>query len=357
MSNVIYPISLIREINIERMDRTLSDEFDDGSTNVRRYWDAQEFKRRLTLVHGHLTPQEFRYLRSFNSQREGRYDSFWFRDNIHRGGNMKVRFASPLPAPWSGGARQIQVSLEEVAPIRALPEFDELATAAGTTPFAWYDANRELYLSHMGTVVSNASNYDVMENYHLPWGGTGFSLGDSAAQYQHYDGNAASIMISSGNVSQLSTTQPACTLFAIVRHTTISAQRVIGMVGGLTGTDGLGIKISASNYYEPWLGGSESYTNAKSLNSAIDTWRSVAVVWTGASNTVTLYVNGASIGADSVARSYAAGKIALHSSVAGTFANNGDTGHFIAIAGALTLAQVKAVHNLLGYQYGLATVA
>jgi hypothetical protein len=356
MSDVIYPISLIQQIDIQRMDRTLVDEFEDGSTNTRRYWAAQEFKRRLMVSHGHLTPQEFRYLRSFNSARSGQYDSFWFRDNIHRGGNIKARFASPLPAPWAAGAREIRVALDEVAPIRALPEFDELATAAGTTPFAWYDANRELYLSHMGSVTSNVSNYDVMENYHLPWGGTGFSLGGYASQYQYYAGNAASNMISAGNVSQLSTTQPACTLFAIVRHTTIAAQRVIGMVGGLTGTDGLGIKISASNYYEPWLGGSESYTNAKSLNSAIDTWRSVAVVWTGASNSVTLYVNGASIGTDSIARSYAAGKIAVHSSVAGTFANNGDTGHFIAVAGALTLAQVKAVHNLLGYQYGLATV-
>jgi hypothetical protein len=357
MSDVMYPISLIREINIERMDRTLSDEFDDGSTNVRRYWDAQEFKRRLTLVHGHLTPQEFRYLRSFNSQREGRYDSFWFRDNIQRGGNMKVRFASPLPAPWSGGARQIQVSLEEVAPIRALPEFDELATAAGATPLFWYDANREIYLNHMGTVTMEGSFYDSQAGASgaVLQAGT-FPLANHLSQYQHYGFDGTAWGKTAANLSGLSGSQPACTVFAIAKHGTIASKQVLFGVGTMGAGAAVGIAISASNAYEPWIGGSETWGTATQSNGTNNTWRSLCVTWAAASNTANFYVNGAAALTESETRSYSAGPVSLGAAVDGSLKNVGNVAHCLAFAGQLTFAQVKAVHNLLGYQYGLATL-
>ena len=354
---MIYPISLIQQIDIQRMDRTLVDEFDDGSTNTRRYWAAQEFKRRITVSHGHLTPQEFRYLRSFNSARSGQYDSFWFRDNIHRGGNIKARFASPLPAPWAGGARQIQIALDEVAPIRALPEFDELATAAGATPLFWYDANREIYLSHLGTATMESSFYDAQAGASgaALQAGT-FPLANYLSQYQHYAFDGTAWGKTAANVSGLSGSQPACTVFAIAKHGTIASKAVLFGVGTMGAGGSVGIAISASNAYEPWIGGSETWSTATQSNGTPNTWRSFAVTWAAASNTANFYVNGAAALTESETRSFAAGPVSLGAAIDGTLKTTGNVAHAMVFAGQLTFAQVKAVHNLLGYQYGLATV-
>src|SRR5690349_16698129 len=134
MSNVFYPLSLIERLKSTRFERSLVDAFEDGTTSARNTWPAQYFKRRFTVMHSPLTASEWRYLRSFYSQRTGRKDAFWFRDNVHREGNASVRFAGELVSQFDGAARRVSFDLEEVGPIRALPEFDELATAAGFTP-------------------------------------------------------------------------------------------------------------------------------------------------------------------------------------------------------------------------------
>lgn len=357
MSDVCYPLSLIRQIDIQRLDRTLVDEFEDGSTNVRRYWGAQEFKRRITLQHGHLTPAEFRYLRSFNSQRNGMYDSFWFRDNIQRGGNLKVRFTSPLPAPWSGGARELSLSLDEVAPIRALPEFDELATAAGATPLLWYDANRAIYLSHLGTITQDTAFWDAQS------GAAGAALqagtmplGNALSQYQHYafDGTAWGKTVA--NVATLAPTQPACSVFAIAKHGTTASKQVLFGVGAMGAGKAVGLAISASNAYEPWIGGSETWSTATQSNGTPNTWRSFGITWPAASNVASFYVNGAAALTETEPRSYTAGPISLGAAVDGSLITTGNVAHILVFAATLSFAQVKAVHNLLGYQYGLATV-
>ena len=357
MSDVCYPISLIRQIDIQRLDRTLVDEFEDGSTNVRRYWGAQEFKRRLTVSHGHLTPNEFRYLRSFNAQRNGQYDSFWFRDNIHRGGNIKVRFASALPAPWSGGAREIQLALDEVAPIRALPELEELATAAGNTPLLWYDANRAIYLSHLGTVTQDTAFWDEQAR------ATGAALqagtmplGNYLSQYQHYAFDGTAWGKTASNVATLAPTQPACSVFAIAKHGTTASKQVIFGVGAMGAGKAVGLAISASNNYEPWLGGSEVWGTALQSNGTPDTWRSFGITWAAASDVANFYVNGAAALTESETRSYTAGPISLGAAIDGTLKTTGNVAHILVFAAQLTFAQVKAVHNLLGYQYGLSTV-
>lgn len=357
MSDVIYPLSLIQAIEIQRMSRTLVDEFDDGSTNSRRYWAAQEFKRKVRIQHGHLTPQEFRYLRSFNSARSGEYDSFWFRDNIHRGGNIKARFASPLPAPWAGGARHIELMLEEVAPIRALPEFDELATAAGATPLFWYDANREIYLSHLGVATMESSFYDAnaAASGAALQAGT-FPLANYLSQYQHYAFDGTAWGKTAANITGLSGSQPACTVFAIAKHGTISGRQVLFSVGTKATGGAVGIEVNASNYYTPYLGGSESWATARTLNSAINTWRSFGITWAASSNTANFYANGAAALTESNTRSFTAGPAALGASLDGTLKGVGNVAHVIVFAAQLTFAQIKAVHNLLGYQYGLATV-
>lgn len=354
MSDVLYPLSLIERLTSEKVGRIVSDVFEDGSTSTRNQWSAQNFKRRLQLVHAPLTEAEFRYLRSFYSQRSGRYDSFWFRDNVHRDGNVKVRFAASLPLEYQGRARRLQVVLEEVAAIRALPEWDELVSAAGNTPLLWFDANRELYYSHAGTAYRESALYDAMLTNAASWQAGSFPIGGSTSQYQHYAFTGAEW----GNTGAtlLSGTQPAATLFCVAKHATIASKAVICGVGTLGAGKGLGIAISAANAYEPWIGGSETWSTATQSNATNNTWRSFAVTWPAASNTASFYVNGAAALTEVETRDYATGPFALGAAPDGTLKTTGNVSHALLFNAELTFAQVKAVHNLLGYQFGLATV-
>lgn len=356
MSNALYPLGLIQRQTVVKLNRVLGDEFESGATSARLMWTAQYFKRRIELQHSPLTLAEFRYLRSFWSQRSGRYDSFWFRDNAQRGGNVSVRFASDIPEQYAGRAFSVGVSLQEVAAIRALPEFDELAAAAGFTPLAWFDANRERYMPHAGAVTTDASAYDASLNADAAWQAGTLPLGNYAAQYQHYAFTGSEWARTAGNVSGLTGAQPACTVFAIVKHGTVSSKQVLFSVGAMGAGKAIGIAVSAANFYEPWIGGSEAWGTAKFENSAINTWRSVAVVWAASSDTASLYVNGASALTESETRAFEAGPLALGAAIDGTLKASGNVAHALVFAGALSQAQVKAVHNLLGYQYGLATV-
>src|SRR3990167_8891722 len=295
MSNVFYPLSLIGKLRSSKFDRTLADEFEDGTINTRRACAAQNFKRRFDLRHSPLTLAEYRHLRSFYSQRSGKYDSFWFRDNVNRDGNASVRFASELPPEYVGRGIGIGMLLDEAAPIRALPEFDELATAAGATPPFWYDANREIYYLHAGTTGSGEANaYDSMLLFPAPWqGGTALPIGDILAQYQHYAFTNSQWAKSASNIALLTGSQPACSVFAIAKHGTISSKQVLFGVGAMGAGAGVGIAVSAANYYEPWIGGSETWGTARFENSAINTWRSFAVTWPASSNVASLYGTGA----------------------------------------------------------------
>src|SRR6185436_4007119 len=147
----------------------------------RRGWPSQYFKRQFALQHSPLTLQEYRYLRSFWSQRSGAYDAFWFRDNVHREGNASVRFVGQLAPEFRGSARRVQLGFVEVAAVRALPEFDEVTVAAGSAPLFWWDANREMYYTHMGTLYRDpaVATYDSMlGSYRASWqGGTNLNLG------------------------------------------------------------------------------------------------------------------------------------------------------------------------------------
>lgn len=356
MSDVLYPIGALKAVAVSRQDRTLVDAFEDGTTTSRRFWAAQSFKRKVQLQHAPLTLQEFRYLRSFFSQRSGGYDYFWFRDNVNRGGNLKVRFTQPLPEQWDGGARPVAVELAEVGPIRALPEFDEIATAAGSAPLLWYDANREYYLTHAGTVLNDTSAYDVMLIQHPVWQAGTPPIGNLLGQYQQYTFTGAEWAKTAANLAGLSGSQPACTVFAIAKHGTIAARQVLFSVGAMGTSKAVGIEVNASNFYTPFLGGSETWAIAQQSNGTPNTWRSFAVTWAAASNSATFYTNAASIGSESNTRAYTAGPAALGAAIDGTLKASGNVAHALVFAGALTLAQVKAVHNLLGYQYGLAQV-
>jgi hypothetical protein len=360
MSNLLYPLGLIAGQKITPMNSVVADAFENGTTSTRNLWAANNFKRQIVLTHPSLTPQEFRYLRSFYAQRNGNLDSFWFRDNISRRGNLNVRFAGPLVDTHDGVLFNAAVSMAEVSPIRSLPEWDEIATAAGFNPVLWYDANREFYISHMGSTFNDPTNaaYDAaFQNYPAPWVAGAVDLaGNMLQQYNAYNFSVSNCARTSPNVGELVGAQPAATLFLITQSPAISTKGVICSVGTMGTSHALGIAIAADNRYEPWLGGSETWTNARFNNSAASTWRSVACVFAGSANSEQLYVNAASVGTDTNTRSLTAGPFAFGSAIDATLKFNGLVSHALLFAGALNLAQIKAVHNLLGYQYGLAVM-
>lgn len=360
MSDVFYPLAGIGAIKTPRFNRVIKDAFEDGSTSARYLWTTQTFKRRVEIDHGPITIQEFNALRSFYTARNGVYDSFWFRDNVTRGGNIKCRFASPIPEEWTSMQRPTSIALEEVAPIRSLPEYDEVDTAAGTAASVIYDPQRTVYFQHPG--LSNFTEATIFDStrtqsWPLTFQSGSNALGSVLAQYQHFDLGAAWAK-TTGNFTPITGSQPACTVFAFLKRASGGTGRKGIITLGATGAgNALGIGYNAGSY-EPYLGGSETWSTATQSNASGDTWRSFAVTWASASNSASFYVNAASIGSETETRNYTAGPLVINAEPDGT---DGDTVHkigaVIIVPAALTLAQVKAVHNLFCGHYGVATVA
>jgi hypothetical protein len=376
MSNVLYPISAIKAVKSPAYNRVAVDAFEDGGSGSRAFWGAQNFKRRFTVTHAALTLEEYRYLRSFYTQRDGAYDPFWFRDNVNRRGNAKVRFVSPLPEGREGMIfPELQVEMEEIAPIRVMPEIDEIETAAGSALSVYYDANREVYFDHTQNLSTAPNGIYTPANYTdgsgaydaayqvcpCPWqaGGAANIAGVSSSQWQNYHFDGTGWARSTANVPGFSTTQPACSIFAMLQHSTTATKQVIFAFGAMGGA--LGLALNAANKFEPYLGGADTFVNAKQTNPLA--WCSVGITWALASNDVKFYLNGALIGTDTVVRSFSTGKVALGAAPDGTLKSNpgnamvnADAAHLMAFNAELTLAQIKAVHNLLAYQYGIALV-
>lgn len=354
MSDVFYPLSLIERLRASKLDRVIADTFDDGSTAARNTWSAQNFKRRFDLLHSPLTEAEWNYLRSFHSQRTGRYDSFWFRDNVNRDGNAKVRFASELQSIFQGRARRIQLMLEEVAPIRALPELDEVTTAAGTAPMLWYDANREIYYKHAGTAYmpESAYTYDMAQAYRATWqNGTTLPLANALAQYQYFD-FANSQYAKASALTGLSS--QAVTLFCFTKAGTKSATETLMEIssGGLF----FRLQIYSSNEFQSAFG---IYALVGTANSPNNTWRSLAVTASGSGTLYKIFQN--AVETNSVTQagvtSFSSPIFTIGAEADGSNKHTGQMNHVLVFPAALTLAQVKAVHNLLCYQFGLAQVA
>jgi len=363
MSDVFYPLSLIARQQVTRFNPVTADQFEDGTTATRLRWTASYFKRRFEIQHAPLTLAEWKYLRSFYAQRSGGYDSFWFRDNPGRGGNAKVRFASPLPENVNAAAlASLTVTLEEVAPIRALPEFDELTTAAGTAPVVWFDANRELYWSHAGTSYydGTGTTHDASGNGRsLTWSATS-QLSNVLAQYQYAGGNGTGYATRASDGTQAGN----LTLFVIARASSSASRQVLFQFGGTGTKESIGLQINASNEFEGVFDtASPSWTYQKYTNSAADTWRSFAVQapTPPLGNGYLLYVNGtvANATADTLGGlNTVSKKITLLSGISnGNICASGtDVMHAILFNATLSQAQIRAVHNLIGYQAGLATV-
>jgi hypothetical protein len=364
MSNFIYPLGIIDKQKVTPTNSVISDSFENGTTMTRLLWNAQNFKRKFELTHSGLTLAEWRYLRSFYSQRSGMYDGFWYRDNVNRRGNANVRFSAALAENHDGVLYNAQVSMDEIAPVRTLPELDEVIAAAGSTPVLWYDANREFYLTHVGNIVTEPAVYDAAnQNYPATWRAGTLSLGGSASQYQTYNFTGINRALTSATVTELSgSPEPLCTIFVIAKHSSTSTKQVLLSIGGMGDGHAMGLALASDNRYEPWLGGTESWTVTRLNNSPADTYRSLAVVCELA-EMVKLYANAAVISSEGHTRNYIVGPAAFGSAIDGTLiANPGGTmannslAHILVFAAALNATQIKALHNLLGYQYGLSIV-
>lgn len=367
MSDELYPIGPIGQLDVQRISRTITDEFEDGSTTARRLWTAKYFKRRFSIRHQNLSSAEFRKLASFFTARDGNYDSFWFRDNWNRGGNAKVRLSGAFPIERGGApVYSPQIVLDQTAPVRELPDYDEVSAIISNCG-AWYDANRIIYGLHDGTpfgdlTVPNQSRIGGVNQLSALTEQSGLisplNVSGYDAQWQYFYGAGAYWL--RGDSVDLSVSQPAASLFCLCKVSSVASKSVVFALGTVSTGAALGIAVNASNQFEPWLGGAESWTNAKLTNVA-DTWHSVAVVWPSGSNNATLYVDGVSIGTDAVSRAFSAGRVSLLGSPTGTLLlgsglTNSSVNHAIFKNGQFTLANIQALHNLFAHQYGLTLV-
>lgn len=368
MSNVLYPLSAIETLEIERVNAVLSDPFEDGTTSSRLKWAARTFKRRFHLRHAPLRSWEAEALLAFHAARSGAYDSFYFRDHIFRTGSANVRFAPGLKLTRERLMTGAEVMLEEVAPSGALPTLEELVTAAGNTPLAWLDPARVKYFTHpasaaASTLYSDTTVLDSMANYDATWqhGSALYpKLYTGADDYWNFTGTQ---WAKTGNPSQLSGTQPALTLMCFFKYTANPGflEGVPLFVGATGAATGLGVfQTNGSNW--KITDGSTRY--GTSLDIDIPAWQSIAVSVASASNSVDLLKNGAVILNQSITRNHTAGPLTVGAYSDGTKKLN-DAG-VMALAAVsqvllwnakLTTAQVKAVHNLFAPVFALPQVA
>lgn len=365
-STYTYPISLTGGLDVRRVNRVLSDSFEDGSGSTRRLWANRTFKRRFRIQHAPLLPIELDALEGFYSQRNGPSDSFWFRDNVHRRGNAEVRFAGPLQVTQQRGERIVQVDLEEVTPIVQNPSLYELRSAAGASPLFWWDANRVMFYRHIDpAAVTMESTIECPLGLHRAvWTPGALLPQGSLTQWQYFKPQLNYHAKTGAAVPLTGGTQPGFTLFCFVRHSASATKQVIAAIGFPLAGESIGLVLSAANVYEPWLGGAEVWAGPVQSNATADTWRSIAVSVEAGSNDIYMYVNGVSVGnSNANARTFANGLASMGAATNGSLpvnssgaATNADTAHLMMFNVPMPVITVKAIHNLFCYQFGLAVV-
>ena len=357
MSDQLYPIGLVAKCDVDLIERTIGDEFEDGSTSTRRLWTDKYFKRRITVEHSPLSEEEHAKLRSFMTARGGRYDSFWFRDNAHRSGNAKVRLAEGFKVTrGASGVYEARLVLEETAPTRVLPSTDEIldinTSVTQSLLLFWFDANREIYYKHLGSTYKDptVTVWDEFRNYRPPWNSAGGGdIEGEDAQIQYYQGSARAY----GGTNLGITSQPAMTLFCHAKCDNTRDGVLFQL--GTAGTNGaLGLSILTGVIY-PWIGGTGGFTG---VASTADTWASWAVVWAQGSNVAKIYKNGAETAAGTITRSMVNGPASLLADNAGanTLTGSNYVNNAMAIRYDLTAANIISLHNIFAHQYGLAQV-
>lgn len=366
MSDVFYPVSLIEMLHEERFTRAVQDEFEDGTTASRLLWATRTFKRRFTVKHAPLTQEEFAVLRGFYLQQNGGHEPFWFRDNVNRGGNASVRFATPLPSSREKLMQMIELALVEVAPIAANPELYEMTSAAGTRPLIWWDANRVRYYQHP---VSGAQTefleegiYDASERGNTGvWqsGGTSQAPGGILGQTQYFGLNTQQWAKLSSNLG-ITSAQPALTMMCFVRCNSVATPSFIWTFSGAAGAvQGIAMARPAGTHLFRML--PTPLASQSTNNVPADTWTGIALTFPNGADTAKWYINGSLVASGACSPRNAQTGFSLGADLDGTdrTENGADlrVAHALAFNAELSDAQVKAVHNLLCRQFGLPLVA
>jgi hypothetical protein len=355
-------LALIKSQRDTRHIKVLADEFEDGTTSTRRYWADKNFKRQFIIEHSALTLEEFSVLRSFYTARNGQHDSFWYRDNVNRGGNASVRFASKLASSREQMMNLVGVDLHEVAPIRANADLHELVVAAGTRPLVWWDANRVRYYEHPVSGAQQtfieAGIFDASERGNLGvWqsGGSQQAPGGILTQWQYFSTISQQWAKTAANLG-IAASQPALTLFCFARWPNTSSFQTLLAVNGPVGS-GHSISLDGSDFF----GGYPIFAGSGFENNPVNTWRSLCATWPASANTMSFYANAALTSSGAcAARTFGDGPAALGAWSDGSdkteSGKDGRIAHALVFPVDLTLAQIKAVHNLFCGQFGLSQV-
>jgi len=369
MSDVFYPLGGIASSEIELLDRTIADEFESGATSSRRLWPDRTFKRRITVEHQNLSIVRFRVLEEFFAARSGRYDSFWFRDNVHRTGNHKVRLAKPFQIERSGKMTyNVKLTFDQVAPVKAFPTLRDIYNGALFVPDLWLDANRALW-AHDYLALSESNKLYEADIYQsqtdsptrlITWNSAlnaYVALGDTGIcqQYPEYYFNNDKYATDNTFTTGESGAKKVHSFFIVARRVSTSEKIIFGK-SGAGANQGVGIQCNAAGSVSPWAGGSaEVWTGAMS-NPSSGAWFTAAAVWPTGSDVASWYYNGALVGTKSVTRDMFDSKFHIGARLDGTTKFTGGVLQAIHFSAELDAAGVAALHNLFAYQVGLATV-
>lgn len=375
MSDVLYPLAAIRRLEFERINRVLVDDFEDGTTQARRFWGARNFKRRLRLSHAALRDYEAAALLDFHAARSGGYDPFYFRDNIYRTGSVQVRFPRGFQLVRERMLNDFEIILEEVSPTYALPSLAEVIAAAGSAPLAWYDPARQRHYTHPASALASTlyADTDVMDragNYPALWQhGSTLHPHLYAETGDAWRFTGTQWAKTASNPTQISGSKPALTLMAFVKQqqapASITENGVPLFVGTAPGGQGLGLFMTNETNWRITDGATNHASAGGAISAQFFGWESLAIITASASDVARLYQDTVlRITTTTLTRNHAAGPISLGAKSNGTDPFNCNNEYLLEAVGQalvwavdLTTVQLKAVHNLFAPAYGLPPVA
>ena len=255
MSDIFYPLAAIERLEIERVNRVLIDPFEDGTQSASRRWGLRNFKRRFHLTHAPLRSWEAEALLGFHADRNGPYDTFWFRDHIFKTGSASVRFPDGFKLTRQGLMTGAEVILEETTPSAAIPTAQQLYTAAGDqAPLLWWDANRVQYFKHptgsfaAPTTTNDTTIPDQMGNYAATWQqSSGLLLPKLYSANDRWEFTGLEWAKTSSNITLAGGTTPALTMMIFRyfdRQGGVYDNEVLFFTGAKSALNGLGIYMT-----------------------------------------------------------------------------------------------------------------
>lgn len=363
MSDLIYPLALIGgELQLDKSARIIRDQFEAGTESRRAMWPDHHFRRRWGFTHTGLTEQEAIVLKEFYGDRNGSYDSFWFRDSVNRSGNHKVRFDENYVPSHSRMNRSMEVRLTETSTRRSLPSIAEVTTAAGgVAPALFFDPNREAIVTHLGSKYFETTPWDAASIAPRGlWYGTGDRFTGLTTAYSHYAFSAASYALGSPPAGL--TLSSGGAVFVIARAPTFSTRQIAFGIGKNASYEAIGLVMHPDNRFEPWTGNTLQFASAFLINSPANTWRSFLVNYQSSGTSLHLSVNGASLINGTMASPITLAAPTGWSLGAAPDASQpatvdiGCAIYFPSVLASNGAVAAPLLHNLFAAQYGLALV-